>query len=283
MPPSCCNRSTSTTCRTSRTCGRSSRIPSTTSARSTRFPYVIYTTGIGYRTDHIKPPPETFDNPYDVFYEEAYRGRTYLLDDYREAIAMLLLRNGVTDVNTGDEAALEQARQDLLALTDAVNVKTSVLDYTLVPEGQAWLHQAWSGDFVSAQYYLPKGVDYTVLGYWYPPDGGGLIGSDTMAVLRSAKNPVLAHEFLNFMMDNDNAYANFYNFVGYQPPLTSLNPDLLVTDEVVPPHLDTTVVREEDFDTGYTLLELAAGGGRPVAEHLGRVQVRRVSAAASSV
>ena len=96
-----------------------------------------------------------------------------------------------------------------------------------------------------------------MLGYWYPPDGGGLIGSDTMAVLRSAKNPVLAHEFLNFMMDNDNAYANFYNFVGYQPPLNSLNPDLLVTDEVVPPHLDTTVVREEDFDTGYTLLELA--------------------------
>jgi spermidine/putrescine transport system substrate-binding protein len=220
-------------------------------------PYVIYTTGIGYRTDHVKPPPESFDNPYDVFYEEAYRGRTYLLDDYREAIAMLLLRNGVTDVNTGDEAALEQVRQDLLALTDAVNVKTSVLDYTLVPEGQAWLHQAWSGDFVSAQYYLPKGVDYTVLGYWFPPDGGGLIGSDTMAVLRSAKNPVLAHEFLNFMMDNDNAYANFYNFVGYQPPLTSLNPDLLVKDEVVPPHLDTTVVREEDFDTGYTLLELA--------------------------
>ena len=224
---------------------------------SVHGPYVIYTTGIGYRTDHVKPPPETFDNPYDVFYEEAYRGRTYLLDDYREAIAMLLLRNGVTDVNTGDEAALEQAKQDLLGLTDAVNVKTSVLDYTLVPEGQAWLHQAWSGDFVSAQYYLPKGVDYTVLGYWYPPDGGGLIGSDTMSVLRSAKNPVLAHEFLNFMMDNDNAYANFYNFVGYQPPLTSLNPDLLVTDEVVPPHLDTTVVREEDFDTGYTLLELA--------------------------
>ena len=25
----------------------------------------------------------------------------------------------------------------------------------------------------------------------------------------------------------------------------------------MPPHLDTTVVREEDFDTGYTLLELA--------------------------
>ena len=96
-----------------------------------------------------------------------------------------------------------------------------------------------------------------MLGYWYPPDGGGLIGSDTIAIPREAKNPVLAHHFLNFMLDNDNAYANFYNFVGYQPPLTSLNPDRLVTDEVVPEHLASTVVREEDFDKGYTLLELA--------------------------
>ena len=39
-----------------------------------------------------------------------------------------------------------------------------------------------------------------------------------MAVLRSAKNPVLAHEFLNFMMDETHAYENFFNFVGYQPP-----------------------------------------------------------------
>ena len=110
---------------------------------------------------------------------------------------------------------------------------------------------------MSAQYYLARGVDVTDLGYWFPPDGKGLIGSDTMAIPKTAKNPVLAHHFLNFMLDNDNAYANFYNFVGYQPPLNSLNPDLLVSDEVIPPHLASTVVRPEDFDVGYTLLELA--------------------------
>jgi spermidine/putrescine transport system substrate-binding protein len=220
-------------------------------------PYVIYTTGIGYRTDHVDPPPEDFSNPYDIYFEEKYRGKTYLLDDYREAMCQLLLRNGVTDMNTDDQAALEQVRKDLLALTDAVNVKTSVLDYQYVPEGRAWVHQAWSGDFVSAQYYLAQGVDVTDLGYWFPADGKGLVGSDTMAIPKAAKNPVLAHHFLNFMLDNDNAYANFYNFVGYQPPLNSLNPDLLVSDEVVPAHLSSTVVRPEDFDEGYTLLELS--------------------------
>jgi spermidine/putrescine transport system substrate-binding protein len=220
-------------------------------------PYVVYTTGIGYRTDKVSPPPGELSNPYDIFFDAKYKGRTFLLDDYREAMCMLLLRNGVMDVNTGDEAALAQVRQDLLDLTDAVNVKVSVLDYTYVPEGRAWLHEAWSGDFVSAQYYLPKGVEYTVLGYWFPPDGRGLIGNDVITIPRTAKNPVLAHQFLNFMLDETHAYENFFNFVGYQPPQVSLNPDRLVADEVVPPHLDTTVVRPEDFDNGVTLLELA--------------------------
>jgi spermidine/putrescine transport system substrate-binding protein len=219
-------------------------------------PYVIYTTGIGYRTDKVDPPPGDLTQPYDIFFDEKYKGKTFLLDDYREALGMLLLRNGVTDVNTGDQAALEQAKKDLLSLNDLVNMKVSVLDYQKVPEGSAWVHQAWSGDFVSAQYYLPKGVDYTVLGYWYPPDGGGLIGSDTIAILRGAKNPVLAHEFVNFMLDDKNAYDNFYNFVGYQPPLNSLDPDKLVADGVVPKHLASCVVRPEDFDKGHILLEL---------------------------
>jgi spermidine/putrescine transport system substrate-binding protein len=226
--------------------------------RGSRYtvPYTIYTTGIGYRTDHVSPPPGDLPNPYDIFWDSKYKGKTFLLDDYREAIGMILLRDGFKDVNTGSKTALDRAKKELLELNDAVNIKVSVLDYEKVPEGSAWLHQAWSGDFVSAQYYLPKGVDYTVLGYWYPEDKSGLVGSDMIAVLRSSKNPVLAHHFLNFMLDEQNAYDNFVNFVGYQPPQNSINPDRLVADEVVPSHLASCVVRPEDFDKGEILLEL---------------------------
>jgi spermidine/putrescine transport system substrate-binding protein len=220
-------------------------------------PYVIYTTGIGYRTDKVDPPPGDLPNPYEIYWDSQYKGKTFLLDDYREAIGMILLKNGVTDVNTGDKAALAQAKKELLDLIGKVNIKVSVLDYTKVPEGSAWIHQAWSGDFVSAQYYLPKGVDYTVLGYWYPPDGGGMVGSDTMAILKSAKNPVLAHHFLNFFLDEQNAYDNFFNFTGYQPPQNNLDPDRLVADGVVPKHLASCVVRPEDFDKGHIQLELS--------------------------
>lgn len=223
-------------------------------------PYTIYTTGIGYRADKVVKTPGEYASPYDIFWEPAHKGWTWLLDDSREAITAMLLRNGITDVNTERPGDVELAKKELLSLVDAVNVKVSTDDYTNLPEGKAWVHQAWSGSMVSAPYYLPKGVGVEALGYWFPEDGRGAIGNDTLGVLRSAKNPVLAHHFLNFMLDEQNAYDNFVQFVGYQPPLVGLHPDRLVTDEVVPPHLKTAIVRQQDFDTGYFELELSPEG-----------------------
>ena len=62
-----------------------------------------------------------------------------------------------------------------------------------------------------------------MLRYWYPPEGGGAIGSDNMVVLKGAKNPVLAHQFINFMLDSKNAFDNFYNLTGYQPPMNDID------------------------------------------------------------
>jgi spermidine/putrescine transport system substrate-binding protein len=223
-------------------------------------PYTIYTTGIGWRTDKVKGTPGALDDPYDFFWDSSAKGKVFLLDDSREAISAMLLKDGITDLNTEDPAQIEAAKKHLLDLTSAVNVKVSTEDYAKLPEGAAWIHQAWSGSMVSAPYYLPKGVGPEVLGYWFPEDGAGPIGVDQMAVLRSAKNPVLAHHFLNFMLDEKNSYDNFVQFVGYQPPLTSIDPDRLVADEVVPPNLASAVVRESDFDNGFQELELSPDG-----------------------
>jgi spermidine/putrescine transport system substrate-binding protein len=223
-------------------------------------PYTVYTTGIGYRTDKIKGTPDDLDNPYDFFWDTSAKGKVWLLDDSREAISAMLLKDGITDLNTEDPDQIKAAQAHLLDLTKKVNVKVSTSDYENLPEGKAWIHQAWSGSMVSAPYYLPKGVSADVLGYWYPADGHGPIGVDQMAVLKSAKNPVLAHLFLDFMLDEKNSYDNFVQFVGYQPPLKAINPDSLVADEVVPPNLASAVVRESDFDNGYQELELSPDG-----------------------
>jgi hypothetical protein len=66
--------------------------------------------------------------------------------------------------------------------------------------------------------------------------------------------------FINFLLDNTNAFDNFYNLTGYQPPLNSIDAAGLVSDEVIPENLATTVVRPEDFDKGYWYLELSPAG-----------------------
>ena len=106
--------------------------------------------------------------------------------------------------------------------------------YALLPEGDIWAHQAWSGDMVGAQYYLPKGVSTDVLGYWYPADRAGNVNNDTMTVPANAQHPVLAHAFLNFMLSKKYGFENFADWVGYQPPQISIKPATLIEAGVVP-------------------------------------------------
>jgi spermidine/putrescine transport system substrate-binding protein len=223
-------------------------------------PYTIYTTGIGYRKDKVSTTPWDLDNPYEIYWDERNKGKTYLLDDGREAPIHMLLKNGIYDTNTEDPADIDLAKSELKSLTPAVNVKPSTDDYTNLPEGKAWVHQMWSGSAISAQWYLPEGTGPEVLGYWYPPDGKGLIGSDMMGVLRSAKNPVLAHHFINYVLDAKHGYDNFVNYVGYQPPFVTIDPDRLVADGVLAKNLTTAVVRESDFMNGNQPLELSPEG-----------------------
>jgi spermidine/putrescine transport system substrate-binding protein len=223
-------------------------------------PYAIWTTGIGYRTDKVARAPQDFPNPYEIYWDDASKGKVYVLDDSRDAPAHMLLKNGITDINTEDSEQIELAKTELLSLVDAVNVKKSTDDYTNLPEGRAWVHQMWSGSAISAQWYLPAGVTTDALGFWFPADGRGIIGNDMLAIPKTAKSPVLAHHFLNYLLDEKRGYDNFVNYTGYQPPLTALDPDRLVTDEVVAPNLRTAIVRESDFDTGLPLTELSAAG-----------------------
>ena len=223
-------------------------------------PYTTWSTGIGYRVDEVAKTPLDYANPYDIYWDEANRGKTYLLDDGRDAPAHMLLKNEVMDINSEKSEDVELFKTELLSLIDAVNVKVSTDDYTNLPEGRASVHQMWSGSAISAQWYLPEGVGVESLGYWFPTDGRGTVGIDNIVIPRAARNPVLAHHFLNYLLDEKHAYDNFVNYVGYQPPLTSLDPDRLVADEVVAPNLRTAIVRESDFDTGFFLTELSPSG-----------------------
>jgi spermidine/putrescine transport system substrate-binding protein len=218
-------------------------------------PYTVYTTGIAYRKDKLKTPPAG----WDAFWQaKKIAGKVAILDDQREALSMAMLRRGITNINTENANVVNQAGSDLRQLTKLVNVKTNTTDYTDVPTGAAWLAQGWSGDMAGAINYMPKGVPVSVVGYWRP-DKGAVIGSDMITILRKAKNPVLAHHFLNYLLDAKHGVTNF-SWLGYMPPLSVINPDKVIAQGYIPKNLGSTVVRESDFKNGLSILPLTANG-----------------------
>ncbi len=222
-------------------------------------PYTVYTTGIGWRNDFLPDyDPSKLKYPYESFWHATnIAGRVGILDDEREGLAMALLRNGVTDVNTEDPKQLDAASQALRELTGLVNLRFYTNEYQHLADGSMWLHQAWSGDMAAIPYYLPKGTKPSQVSYWWPEDGRGMIGNDTFTVLKGAPHPVLAHLFLDHMLDLEEAFVNFeFNF--YQQPLTGMTPEKVLETGLVPPNLRTTMLREEQFRRGYVQGPLSA-------------------------
>jgi spermidine/putrescine transport system substrate-binding protein len=220
-------------------------------------PYTIYTTGIAWRTDKVPENPYTMANPWAMPWQPKYKGKVAILDDYREGISLGLMKNGIFDLNTTSAAQIKRSQQTLQQLSQMVNVHIDNNDYSNLPSGQIWIHHAWSGDIAGAPSYLPKGVSPRVLGYWFPPDGKGPVGNDTLTVLAGAQNPVLAHLWLNYLLDVPNALTNI-SYNGYMQPLTAITPQRLVKEKLLPPNLTSTAVLPSYFRRGVMELQLPA-------------------------
>ena len=226
-------------------------------------PYVVFTTGISWRNDMLDFDPSKMDQPWDAFWSkqaEKYRGKVAVLDDSREAPGMALMRRGVTDLNTENPELLHQAVADLKELNNKVGVKVSIADYETVPAGRVLLHQGWSGDMIAGVIsYMPKGVKPDVLSYWYQTQGGPIF-NDCICVAADAAKPVIAHRFLNYILDNKVAYDNFAGYVGYQPPINAIDGSKLFSDGILPKTLSQAVVTREAFANGNAYLTLSAKG-----------------------
>ena len=231
-------------------------------------PYTIYTTGIGYRRDHI--PDDVIhgmDNPWEILWDPQYSGKVGAYPSYRDVMGIVLMKNGITDMNTSKASDLEIVRKDLLALTEDVDVRISYSGaYAKLPKDLFWLMTAWSGDMVAGWGYAPPYTEqaYENIGYWFPADRKGPVDNDLIAIPKNAENPALGHAFINFWLEYQHAMDNF-SWNGYQPPQNQADVGSLTTSEglysqisnwaapamYVSPWMPDAVVRQEDFDVGY--------------------------------
>ena len=212
-------------------------------------PYTVYSTGIGWRRDLVATgdAPGELANPYDAYWNERYRGAVGIYDDYREAIAMALLRRG-EDPNTGDGSAVDRAVDDLVALAEGVDVEVSSEGaYEELQTGEYAFQQSWSGDLLSAKRFGAAAADDAAeVAFTWPH--GGIVGCDLTAICARGRNPVLAHAFLDHLLDVGVALRNF-RWNGYQPPVGEDPPE-------VPAHLGEAILRPDDLTEGRFLRPL---------------------------
>jgi spermidine/putrescine transport system substrate-binding protein len=223
-------------------------------------PYTVYTTGIAWRKDRVDMDPYALVNGWDFPWQAAAVGKTLILNDYRESIGLALLRDNGRNVNSSgtinctDPLLINTARDALLYLNTLVGLGINNRTSAQLATAQSWIHHAWSGQAVAATKRLPPGVPPDVIGYWFPPDGTGPVANDTNTVLRGARNPVLAHLFLNFMLDPRNAIQNMAA-TGFIQPLTYASVPRLVHDGILPASLISAAVMPTYWDHGLKELQ----------------------------
>jgi spermidine/putrescine transport system substrate-binding protein len=243
-------------------------------------PYTVYTTGIAYRRDAISDPEiHNNPNPRAMLWDPQYSGKVGVYDSERDTIAFALQKLGIEDVNTEKPADITKAKDALLEMIDLVNVRATINGaYLKLPQGEYVLHESWSGDIVGGWGYVNHYTEqeFKALGYWFPADRSGPADNDLITVGADAQNPVLAHKFLDWMLDYRVAMDNF-SWNGYQPPQKRADVSTLTTTEgryskisnwappadYVPPWMPDAVVRESDLQQSqYRIHELSPAGDK---------------------
>ncbi len=218
------------------------------------IPYTVYTTGVAYRRDFLDDSLFAGDDSWKVLWDPQYQGYVGVIDDARDALTLAMYYRGVYDTNTDDQAIIDQAASDLRDLINATNARLDILAYQKIPDGTSHVNQAWSGDMLAAQQYLPEGTTNEVLGYWAPDRT--TVANDFSMIPGRSERPVLAHGFIDFLLDPANAQQNF-EWVGYQPAVVAPSGQDLIDAELVPAHLVTALVSDTQVSEGYRLDALA--------------------------
>lgn len=179
-------------------------------------PYFWGTVGIVY--DKTKVDIKDLEEQgYNIFLNEKYKGDIYLYDSERDSFMMALKALGYS-MNTENEQEINEAYDWLVQCVQTMKpeiVTDEIIDN--MAQGRKALGLIYSGD---ATYVMAENEN---MGFYLPETGTNL-WSDAMVISKNARNPELAHAFINYASSYDGAYDNS-SYVGY----TSANQEVMDT------------------------------------------------------
>ncbi len=170
------------------------------------IPYFWGSVGIVY--DKTKVTEEELkEKGFNIFLDTKYKGDIYLYDSERDSFMMALKALGYS-MNTTDENELNEAYEWLLQCVNTMSpeiVTDEIIDN--MAQARKALGLIYSGD---AAYCMMENEN---IGF-YMPETGTNMWSDGMVIPKNAKNPELAHEFINYASSYEAALDNS-SYVGY--------------------------------------------------------------------
>lgn len=170
------------------------------------IPYFWGTVGILYNPDATKGIDFS---SWDSLWDKRLKNNVLIVDGAREALGLSLNSMGES-LNETDPEKLHKAEQKLEKL--APNVKGVVADEinTMMVQKEADVAVVWSGmgaDIMTEN----ENLDFVV------PKEGSNLWFDNIVIPKTAQNVEGAHEFINFLLDAQNAKQNT-EWVGYATP-----------------------------------------------------------------
>lgn len=202
-------------------------------------PYFWGSVGILYDTTVVDEADA--GEGWDLLINPKYAGDIYMYDSERDSFMVALKALGYS-MNTTDKQEIDAAYEWLANQRDTmkpVYAGDDVID-NMVSANKA-MAVVYSGD---AAYIMSENAD---LDYIMPKQGTNL-WYDAMVITKNCQNTELAHKYIDFFLDEENALANSEE-VGYASPVKSAYEEMQTTtyDGISAYVTDTTRSQDEVF------------------------------------
>lgn len=187
-------------------------------------PYAYTVTLIGYNTEKLRErnlPTNTWALIFEPKYLEKLKGRVSVMNSARELMAAAMIYLGYP-VHDTDPAKWDEAKRLILRAKPywaTFSNSTYIKDLAI---GNIWVAQDYSNDMFRARADAraaerPFEISFSI------PKEGAVLALDSFVIHRSGGRPDLAHAFINFMLDGDNA-ADVSNLIGAGNPNAAAMP-----------------------------------------------------------
>jgi len=191
-------------------------------------PYASSVTLIGFNADKMKElglPTDSWALIFEPRYLERIKGRVTVLNSQRELMAAAMKYLGHS-VQERDPARWEEAKRLILRAKPywaAFSNSTYIKDLAI---GTIWVAHGYSNDMWRAQQDAAAAGRPFRIGFATPKEGA-VLAVDNFVLHASGRRPDLAHQFIDFMLEGENA-ADVSNLIG------AGNPNAAATAHILP-------------------------------------------------